>query len=427
MPRLKLTEKALTGLAPADGEAQTFYSDTEVRGFGVRVGAHTRTFCLRVGQGKERHTITIGRHGEMRSDGERWTVALARKRALELLGQIASGKPLPAAPKPREVHRGPTLADGLALHVANMRKRRSSAHSIRSIEQEVALHLSAWLKRPLSALTAAELDATCKRIMAAAKPRPGAVNPPGAAVSNRLLRHVSAIWESASKLHDLPPNPAQRVTQHVLLPRDERVTDFADWYATVETLSPVRRDLQLFAMFTGLRSESVRTLRWDDVDWDRRVLYVRKAKGNKPYVIPLASTHLEILERRRRENAVEFDPHGGDHGWVFPSLSRAYPQRVKHVAETKEIRDGEKILPGLHPLRRTYNSVAREIGIRLEDREALMNHSPRGVNEKHYVATAEWTHLAECQAKIEAALWQRIHGQSDGKRGTLRVLEGGKE
>jgi integrase len=171
----------------------------------------------------------------------------------------------------------------------------------------------------------------------------------------------------------------------------------------------------------------VRTLRWDDVDWDRRVLYVRKAKGNKPYVIPLASTHLEILERRRRENAVEFDPHGGDHGWVFPSLSRAYPQRVKHVAETKEIRDGEKILPGLHPLRRTYNSVAREIGIRLEDREALMNHSPRGVNEKHYVATAEWTHLAECQAKIEAALWQRIHGQSDGKRGTLRVLEGGKE
>ena len=420
MATLKLTEKSVAAL-PAPDSGQVIYRDTELTGLVLVVGRRTRTFFLRVGLGAVRHTIAIGRHGARRNDGATWTVALARRRAAELLGEIAAGKPVTRARKTRQ--QGPTLQAGLDLHVENMRKRRRSERSVTSITSEIKKHLAAWLKRPLVDLTAADLDATCKRLMEAAKPRPGAVNPPGSAVSNRILAHVSAIWESTAKLHELPPNPAQRVTPHVLLPRDERVLDFPAWFATVETLSPVRRDMQMMTLFTGLRSESVRSLRWDDVDSDRRVLYVRKAKRNKPYVIPLAATHLEILERRRRENAIEFDPHGGDHGWVFPSLSRDYPRKVQPVAETKELRDGEKILPSVHPLRRTYNSVAHEVGIRLEDREILTNHSPKGVNQRVYVATAEWSRLAECQARIEAALWERIRGQSVQKRGRLRVIK----
>jgi integrase len=192
-------------------------------------------------------------------------------------------------------------------------------------------------------------------------------------------------------------------------------------------------------LFSGLRSESARSLRWDDVDWDRSLLHVRIAKGRKPYAIPLAPTHLEILRRRQIENAPEFGPWGGDHGWVFPGIA-LHTKKVQPVASGRQWQPRQgKItdpLPGLHALRRTFNSVAQEIGIPLEDREALMNHNGQGVNLRVYTVPQRWDHLAECQRRIEAALWERL-GQVDKKdasevqskksRAHLRVVDGGKE
>lgn len=67
-------------------------------------------------------------------------------------------------------------------------------------------------------------------------------------------------------------------------------------------------------------------------------------------------------------------------------------------------------VPGIHISRRTFNSVARKIGIGPEDRETLMNHVGRGVNVKHYVQAERFDHLRECAERIEAALWERIKG-----------------
>jgi integrase len=444
MSRMKITERSLAALALPEGKAQAIYRDSELTGFCVIVGKSSKTFAVRVGKGRARLTITIGRVGAIREDGHPWTATLARRRAQELLGKVAAGEIGGQAPEPQPApaKQWPTLAEGLELHVANMRKGRRSEHSIRSIQGEVRKHLAAWLDRPIVELTALELDAVCTNLTGAARPRAGSVNPPGAAGSNRLLRHVSAIWTSTRKLHGLPGmNPAEGVTPHALLPKQERVIDLAAWYATVQTLSPVRRDLQLMTLFTGLRSDSVRHLRWTEVDEVRRLLQIERAKGDKPYTIPLVETHLDILRRRRYENPIDFDPYGGDHGWIFPSVTARWPRRVIPVAESKEMRWNEqtqrkeKILPGLHPLRRTYNSVAREIGIPLEDREALMNHNGQGVNLRVYTVPLRWDYLAECQARIEAALWERI-GQVDKKasgavqskksRAHLRAIDGGK-
>ena len=153
-----------------------------------------------------------------------------------------------------------------------------------------------------------------------------------------------------------------------------------------------------------------------------------RAKGDRPYSLPMVKTVRNILEGRKTDNATSalLSPFGGDHGFVFPSLSRDM-KRVIPVAEVKErhqvtdahgqvVRDddGEPVrvntLPGIHVSRRTFNSVAAEIGIDLETREALMNHSGRGVNVKHYVQTERLDHLRESAERIETALWERING-----------------
>jgi integrase len=150
--------------------------------------------------------------------------------------------------------------------------------------------------------------------------------------------------------------------------------------------NPVRRDLQLVALFTGIRSDGVRNLRWADVDFGAELIQVARAQGDRPYSLPMVKTVRKLLERRKADNArSELRDEDGE------------PVRVN-------------TLPGIHVSRRTFNSVAAEIGIDLEAREALMNHSGRGVNVKHDVQTERLDHLRASAERIERALWERIKG-----------------
>lgn len=446
----KLTERSLAILAAPIDRAQLEVWDTELRGFGVIVGRTGRkTFTVRVKAAGGWVRRALGVAGVPRAgDGHVWNVALARVEAKKLIGAITSGE---VSVRNRRGAGGPTLREGLELHLANMRDGKRgrgdrfqsktkpySARSIQKIETEVPRHLGDWLDRPIVELTADELEKVCRRIRRKTRRRADAVNTPGTAQANKIVMHVSAIWNALDRREPLPArNPARGVGLAHLEPRELRIDDgaFADWYAKVQTCSPVRRDLQLVSLFTGIRSDGVRHLRWEDLDEERELLHVRKAKGGKPYALPLVATVRDLLDKRRRENAVQFALWGGDHGWCFPSLTRDAPFRVIPVAEVKERRvdktqedeDGDPVrvslLPGIHANRRTFNSVALELGIPPEARLALMNHEGKGVNVKHDGVPQSWDYLRECAEKIEAALWARIKPAPKAKaRGKLRAV-----
>src|SRR5438552_3320961 len=79
------------------------------------------------------------------------------------------------------------------------------------------------------------------------------VNAPGAAIGNKVLMSVQALWNSWDKRHDLPIRcPVRRLELRPIAPRQNRLDDFPGWLAKVEALSNrVRRDVQLFALFSG--------------------------------------------------------------------------------------------------------------------------------------------------------------------------------
>ncbi|HEX8109931.1 MAG TPA: tyrosine-type recombinase/integrase [Kofleriaceae bacterium] len=113
-------------------------------------------------------------------------------------------------------------------------------------------------------------------------------------------------------------NPATRLQQAALKPRETRIpdTEFADGYAKVLKLeNPVRRDLHLVALFTGIRSDGVRNLRWEDVDFDAELIQVARTKGDRPYSLPMVKTVRKILQRRKADNATSplLARFGGDH------------------------------------------------------------------------------------------------------------------
>lgn len=437
--KIKLTERTVAALPAPTDAAQAYYWDTNLRGFGVVVGQTKRTFVARHRVKGHLVKTTIGALGEPRGDGGTWNVATARSRALELLGEMVGGTNPNASKHAAE---GPTLREALDFYIQRMERgenRRRKACSPRSIETtrgSVNLHLADYLDRPIIELTADVITSVMDRIEANAVRVGGSNpdNPPGRAAANRIISIVSAIWRSYDRRFGLPvPNPTTRLQQAALKPRDTRIPDtgFANWYAQAMKLeNPVRRDLQLVALFTGIRTDGVRNLRWEDVDFDEELIFVARAKGDKPYSLPMVKTVREVLERRLAENPklpwlADFD--GNDHGCVFPTLSRDM-SRVIPVAEVKEAHFVKgtttrvNLLPGIHISRRTFNSVAAEIGIDQETREALMNHAGRGVNVKHYVQTERLDYLRTCAERIEAALWERIKGVRARGRGKLKAV-----
>src|SRR5712675_1324212 len=56
----------------------------------------------------------------------------------------------------------------------------------------------------------------------------------------------------------------------------------------------------LVAFRHGLRSSEVADLRWDQVDFTRAVLHVRRAKGGTPSVHPLSGSEMRALRRLQR-------------------------------------------------------------------------------------------------------------------------------
>lgn len=419
---LKLTEKAVAGITPPTDAPQAYYWDTDDTGFGLVVGrAGTKTFVVSARVGKKKCKAKIG----VASPGP-WTVAAARRRARELLVEMARGvNPNAKAPANDGAL---TLRQALELHAAEMLDNNKREISIRTVKYDVTRLLAAELDRPLAELTVEAVQLIKER---GRKHR---------TQTNRLLAHISAIWNTARRLRRSTftgENPIGRlgVAKYALTGEHKpeqpsvREEDMPEWLRRVGMLSAIRRDLQMLVMFTGLRDANASRLRWELVDWKRGGFVIPMSKTT-PFTIPFSQTVREILEARRAENPILFAERG-DGGWIFPTVND--DRQVVAIAETKERRrdtvappwlkhgparepytpTGKSLLflPGLHALRRTFLSVADDAGVPKHVQMLLSNHSFAGRDVHEEYLRAEWSRLAAWVEQIDAELWRRLGGR----------------
>jgi integrase len=78
----------------------------------------------------------------------------------------------------------------------------------------------------------------------------------------------------------------------------------------------------------------------------------------------------------------------GGSRWLFPSPMVDDAPIEGHALAVAMRRFTEKLKwadpPSPHDLRRTFATRLAALGIPQEDRDALMNHTPRGVGKRHY-------------------------------------------
>ncbi len=357
------------------------YWDLGFSGFGLRVGRTrdgcepVRTFLLQKDLRGRTRKVRIGRWPN-------WRVADARERARELTVQMDKGIN-PNAVKRDEAARGVTLDKAIGFHQTAMRAKRCAPKSIVSIRDECDRHLSDWLLRPLSSISRNECAQRHEKITAEAGPYAG----------NNVLQAFRATYNTAARrFEELPDRPPTvGVTFNKVHRRREPIpwADIPAWYERVlEIDNPIRSDLQLFILFTGLRATDAKTVRWDEVDFNAGTVFRPKPKGGeaKAFTVPVSTAVLEILHRRSKENQLMYPNDGG---WVFPS--RDIKGCVTHVAQPKEQRYdamGRKVshLPSPHRLRDTFATAGHEARLHPLDLKVLMNHAlPAGDVTEGYI------------------------------------------
>jgi integrase len=359
MPTLKITKGAVDGLAhPPKG--QKLYMDEALKGFGVLVGAKTKTYVAQRDIGGRTVRVTLGRHGVI-------TTAQAKREAENALGLMRRGIN-PNQQKRAAQGRSITLQQATDLYLDGNKPR--AAKTVKGFKDAMRLHLRDWLDTPLAEITRQMVYARHQRIGKKS----------GNYAANATMRAFRAAYNRSMRQHeDLPPNPIINVDWFPEYRREAAIPaeKLAEWYRGIMSLpNPIRTDYYLFVLFSGLRRENVAEIRWEHVDLANDTLLIPNPKGGKEraFILPLSDKLVEILARRKDEN----EPFFPDSPWAFP----ANRSKSGHISEPK-LKPAQKAIVGvdfsIHGLRHTWMTAANAADLSPYDIKMLANHSlPKG-------------------------------------------------
>jgi integrase len=361
MSTINFTKAAIDALAPPLKGWQ-YHRDLKTPGLVIGVGSTgIKTFVLykRINGNPER--VKLGRYPDM-------TIEQARKKTMEMNGEIASGKN-PADAK-REKRAEMTLEDLFDLYM----EKYAVPHGLKTIDDmraNFAVYLGKldaprkkrgrernkpdgavdWSKRQISTITFKDVSNLHHQLGTKT----------GKFIANRIVELLRAIFNRCKKLKIIDlPNPAEGIERFKEVKRSRFLLEdeIPRLFAALEAESEQNRDYFLLMLLTAARKSNVLSMSWSDIDLNLAHWSVpgELSKNGQQMVIPLSKVALEILKRRKVASDSKF---------VFPGLGisghmtspKAAWKRIVTSAEIQDIRP--------HDLRRSMGSWMANTGASL--------------------------------------------------------------
>jgi len=207
---------------------------------------------------------------------------------------------------------------------------------------------------------------------------------------NRDIEVVRRLLYWAADEGFIPSNPIARVR----MVRERRarrpVMSVAEEVKLLAAASKHLRPIAIAGLDTGMRRGELLSEKWEDVDFDRKLISVTHSKtaGGEHRLIPMTERLCQILTALRKPSGVVFTYDGQPirrikTGWAG-ALRRA---GIPHYR--------------FHDLRHTFNSRLAEIGVIADVRKELMGHS--GGADVHSMYThIEMPSLRDAIGRLEA-------------------------
>jgi integrase len=360
-----LTKRVVDSFLPALKDIIHF--DEEIKGFGVRIlPSGQKTYLVQYRDGGRTHRVKIGRHGTL-------TVDEARKRAQELLGNVAKGKN-PAA-ELREHRRAPRISDVCERfyteHVLLRCKPRTQVEYRRAIDL--------FIKPALGTFKVVDVQrADIAKFHHDHRTRPYQ--------ANRTLGVLSKMF-NLTEVWGLRPdgsNPCRHVAKY---PEQKRES-----FLDLGQIGYLGRTLQLcldegsespqvvaafyLLMFTGCRLSEIQFAKWSYIDG--RHLCLPDSKTGKRR-IALSKDALAVLEMLPRATDNDYLIFGEVDGQPITDLQRPW-RRIRKKAGFPHLR--------IHDLRHSFASNAIQQGVDLFTVGKLLGHS-------QIQTTMRYSHIAD--------------------------------
>jgi integrase len=391
----KITKTKIDAMTPSQKDQWLW--DTDVKGFGLRFRKTTKagmpgskTYFVKHGSGNHQKWISIGVHGSP------WTVDMARKEALRLLGQFVTGDDPARIRDERKrdltisrlcelyldegcAHKKPTTveidAGRIRRHIIPLLGRKK----IRDLDRR---DLDRFLKDVADGKTA-----TDERT----KPRGRAIVTGGRGTANKAVALLSAVMSFAVDRRLVDINPVLGVKKYKE-GRKERYLSAAEMKRLGDALEAAEgRELpgaltaiRLLAL-TGARRGEILGAQWSQVDLQRSILILPDSKtGHK--VLLLGAPAMEVLENAVRIEGNPYICPGRTSGKPIVNIQKVW-NRIRTEAGILDVR--------LHDLRHSFASVSAAEGDSLLVIGRLLGHTNPSTTERY-------AHLADDPLKLAA-------------------------
>lgn len=351
----KLTEPFVAKLTVPNGARDVQIFDDVLPGFGIRAFAGgKRSYFVKYGVGGHQRKQTLGTAAP-------GVLAAMRRRASEVLSKARLGVDVAAERQAKQVQaekQAATIGNLLETYLKAKKKKLRP-----STLWQMEYHLkNMWL--PLHGVPVDELR------RAAVVTRVDEIEETSGPVSaDRAKAYLCGFLNWAIQRGHADANVAASIDkrgpdggrERVLSPDELRLI----WHACPD--SDYGRIVKLL-LLTGQRREEIGGLRWDEMDLEVRLIRLpgERTKNRKPHDVPLCDLAVAVLESTPRivghETVFGDRPDTGYSGWSAAKrrLDARLPEGMKHWT--------------IHDLRRTFVTLANELGVEPHHVEACVNH-----------------------------------------------------
>ena len=368
MSKIKLTKSVIDSLPYAeDANKPANYWDTELRGFGLRVGKTTKAFFVQRDIMGRARTGKIGPYGIFTPDE-------ARKIARNKLNLMAQGIN-PDELERQEAVKSMTLKEVLEDYLKTNKKIKESTR--KAYRGYLQTHVADWLDKPVTQITEKKVLERYAKI--------GEKHPP---VANCVKRTLGTVLNHAIAAHKLfATNPVLIIKQTKAAYRDNhrdghlKPHQLKAWYQAVNLLpNRTYRDFLLLVIFTGMRRNEALSLKWENVDFTDKSFKVVETKNGDPLTLPMSDFIYDLLSQRQKL--------AGGSPYVFPSRSKkGYLTEPKKGVEAVCKATGASFM--IHDLRRTFATIAESLSVPTYSLKAMLNHRVTDITGSYVIRDIE--------------------------------------
>lgn len=117
---------------------------------------------------------------------------------------------------------------------------------------------------------------------------------------NKYIFVLRTIFNFAEKMEFVSYNPMIKISKYKEPPPRSRVLSDEEEHIISERIPDWLQDILVIALQTGMRSSEISTLKWDQINFEKKIIFLPDTKSNRPRVVPLTEKALEVFIRRKK-------------------------------------------------------------------------------------------------------------------------------